>query len=138
LDEVTGCSTPKCICDPHEFTIALYIIAKCISSPSEDKIYPTGCGEDTQQDAAEKVMRKSCSLSGYDVQDVKRATALPDRAPTKTDTNEGTVTVTTVITGAGSAVAKIERQDLGMFAAILSGAMVVSIAIPALMFRNTL
>jgi len=83
-------------------------------------------------------MRKSCSLSGYDVQDVKRATALPDRAPTKTDTNEGTVTVTTVITGAGSAVAKIERQDLGMFAAILSGAMVVSIAIPALMFRNTL
>ncbi|KAF8243700.1 hypothetical protein K440DRAFT_611826, partial [Wilcoxina mikolae CBS 423.85] len=138
MDTVTGCSTAKCLCDPNEFAIALFVVAKCISSQPEEKADPTGCGEDSQQAAAETVLKKACSISGYVVDNVERATALPEGVPTKTNAAEGTVTVTTVIRGAGSAVAKIEHQHLGMFVAILFCAMAVTIAVPALMFRNTL
>ncbi|KAF8535036.1 hypothetical protein BDD12DRAFT_894354 [Trichophaea hybrida] len=139
MDTITGCSTAKCLCAPHEFSIALFVVAKCVSSQPEEKVDPTGCGEGSQQAAAaETVLKKACSISGYVVDNVEKATALPERVPTKTNGAEGTTTVTTVIRGAGSRVAKIEHQHLGLFVVILFGAMAVTIAIPALMFRNAL
>jgi len=139
MDTITGCFTAKCLCDPHEFSIALFVVAKCISSQPEEKVNPTGCGEDSQQAAAaETVLKKACSISGYVVDNVEKATALPEGTPTKTNAAEGTATVTTVIRGAGSAAAKIEHEYLGMFVVIIFGAMAVTIAIPALMFRNAL
>jgi hypothetical protein len=127
IDKSTGCSSARCICQPHTFSIALSSLAECISAqPDKSGFDPIGCGEESQQDAAAKVLKAACSENGFDVGGVERATATT-KATTKATARA--TSGTGAGTGSTSAASRIEREQLRMFAVVT----VATIAIPALM-----
>jgi len=133
IDKSTGCSSARCICQPHTFSIALSSLAECISAqPDKSGFDPIGCGEESQQDAAAKVLKAACSENGFDVGSVERATAKATTKATTQATTEATARATSgtgIGTGSTSAASRIEREQLRMFAVVT----VATIAIPALM-----
>jgi len=143
IDKATGCHTAKCICQPSKFSIALSSLAKCISVKEDEPEWgPVGCGEDSQQEPAAKALKVACSDKGFNaddvVADVPRVTGVGDIHVTA-DTTGGTTVETSWIgnggTKAASIAAGIGGGRLEMFAALVCGAVVAAIALPALMFR---
>lgn len=129
IDVATECRTAKCICQPENFSLALFMLWECISEqPIESKAGPMGCGEGSQQDAAAKVLKAACKSIGYNVDNIgyepwmiTSETALATAY--RTSGTSGS-------TGKISAASGFERQYLRMFAVV----MVTTIAIPTFLF----
>jgi hypothetical protein len=89
IDNTTGCATSRCICIPNTIAVALSLLAKCISAQPGSDIVPEGCGDESQQDAAAKVLKAACKLEGFNVDTVARADSTESSAQT-TETTIGT------------------------------------------------